>query len=143
MLRRVSVLGLAAALLTAAAGCRSQCGERHGLFTSSCGSPPSCRLIGSCKNGEGCCEGYPIQGVPVSGPGGPAPGVLVPGNGVPVLPGPYGPETRPDELPYPQPSGLIPPAGVPYAPPGPAPGDMGNNGGLPRNGQPVPVKNGK
>jgi hypothetical protein len=44
-------------------------------------------------------------------------------------------------LPYPQPSPLIPPAGVPYAPPGPAPG--GTVGTLPPPKTAVPVSGGK
>jgi hypothetical protein len=51
------------------------------------------------------------------------------------------PGPRPDELPYPQPGGLIPPVGVPIAPPTPAPGGGPNAGITKTDGQ--PVKNGK
>ncbi|HJZ55654.1 MAG TPA: hypothetical protein VKE74_11870 [Gemmataceae bacterium] len=133
------MLGLAVALLTAVAGCRHPCG-----LTSSSGSGSSCRLIGSGKCPDACCDpatGYPIAGIPVSGPGGEIPGTLVPGGGVPVIPGPA-PGSRPDELPFPQPNGLIPPAGVPFAPPTPAPGGFGPNAGVSKTGG-QPVKNEK
>lgn len=126
MVRRLSVVGLAAALLTVAVGCRSSCSSGSGLFTSS-GNGSNCRLVGSGKPTPIYYESTP--GVPVSGPVGSAPGMVVPGYGQPA--------PRADELPYPQPNGMIPPAGVPFAPPVPAPGDMSGTSGA---GKTVPVR---
>ncbi|MDB5311462.1 MAG: hypothetical protein JWO38_5664 [Gemmataceae bacterium] len=131
MVRRVSVLALAA-LLTAAAGCRS-CGDRRWFTSSGCGAPP-CRLMGRSGAPEMCFD--PVVGTPpVSG------GVVGPGVPGEVMPGP-----QPDQLPYPQPNDLIPARpGVPVPPaiPVPAPGDPGaaNLLPLPRGG--VPVKGNK
>lgn len=99
MARRVTTMVVAAALLTAGMGCRSTCSK--GWFTSSRG-PVDCQLVGR--------PGEVVIGTPV--PGG---STLVPGAG------------SSGELPYPQPSDLIPRTGVPVPPaiPSPAPGDGG------------------
>lgn len=112
MLRRVSILTLAVAMLAAAGGCRHRCGS--GWFTSGVRTEAPCRLTGS---GDGCIDGIPVGGgaLPPGVPGGVVPGggYAVPGGGSPT------------ELPLPQPNGLIPPQGIPFAPPSPAPGDGG------------------
>lgn len=134
MVRRVTVLALAAAMVSTTVGCRTRCGG--GWFTSRLHGDSPCRLVG--RPADGCCE--EVAGVPVS-VGGPAmPGTLVPGAGVPLLPGATGPAP---ELPFPNPSDLIPRAGVPVPPavPVPAPGEMGNVLPPPKFG--VPVKGGK
>ncbi len=127
MFRRLTMTALAAGLLAAGVGCRSSCGERRGLFglcNRSDGGGD--HLLGFHKgnNGgtvtgfEGDCgvpgqlTGLPAQeGVPLMPAPGPVPGGVAPG--------------RPDELPFPQPSGdLIPRPGVPFAPPTPAPAEI-------------------
>jgi hypothetical protein len=117
MIRRISILCLAAAGLSAASGCRNNCG---GWFTSSRGSAP-CQLTGRSSDIILDSTGTPITGVP---------------GGVPLIPGPPG-----ADLPYPQPNGLIPPTGVPVpsAIPTPAPGD-GGSAILPAPKFGVPVK---
>lgn len=120
MVRRVSMLGLAVAMMAAAGGCRTRCGG--GLFTSSGRGDAPCHLAGA------TC----VEGVPVSGGGGfplGAPAGTVPGGG-------FG--GSPSELPLPQPTDLIPRPGVPFAPPTPAPGDGGASVlPLPKDGVPV------
>ncbi|MBN9517371.1 hypothetical protein J0H58_02455 [bacterium] len=115
--RKVSILALAVATFAAAGGCRHRCG---GWFTSNTRSDAPCQLVGSAP----ACDGVPVGG---SFPAG-VPGTVIPGGGFPPgggLPPGGGGAT---ELPLPQPSGdLIPRQGVPFAPPGPAPGDMGAN----------------
>jgi hypothetical protein len=109
MIRRVTMLSLAAGLLAAAAGCRSSCG--HGWFTSA-HDPAPCELVGTSVM--------------------PAPTTLVPGSAVPLAPGG-------SELPYPQPNDLIPRPGVPVPPaiPVPAPGDTTGLLPAPKLGTPV------
>jgi hypothetical protein len=70
-------------------------------------------------------------------PFGGAPGGFVPGNGVPLLPG----AGAGSELPFPQPTDLIPRTGVPVPPatPFPAPGEVGASV-LPVPKVAVPVK---
>jgi len=123
MIRKLSLMGLAAGLLAAGAGCRS-CSK--GWFTSA-SDPAPCRLVG------GSDVIYGSTGTPLGG----APGGFVPGNGVPLLPG-AAPGT---ELPFPQPTDLIPRTGVPVPPavPTPAPGD-GGAAILPAPKVAVPVK---
>lgn len=116
MSRRVSVL-LLAAVLASAAGCRNPaCGERHGLFTSHTRSEPKCTLVGSGGRmpAEGCYDAVTGQPIPC-----PPSTTTIPGGTYP--PPPAGPG-RPDELPFPGPTDLIPRAGVPSAPPSAAPG---------------------
>ncbi len=130
MVRRASLVGLAAALLTTAAGCWSSCGERRGLFMCRQPCEPPCQLVG--RHGGfpvGQDPGYPIGAVPAD--------AAVPGGAVP-FPGSGGQPA--DVLPFPQPSGLIPPPGVPAAPPTAAPppsGFEGASGSGLRNAQPV------
>lgn len=135
MFRRVTVLALAVALLTTAAGCRSRCGG-GGWFTSRLHDDSPCRLVG--RPADACCD--PVVGMPVSVTGPGVPGGVIPGTGVPLVPsvGPAG-----TELPYPQPTDLIPRPGVPVpsAVPTPAPG--GETGLLPQPRVGVPVTNGK
>lgn len=131
MARRVSMLGLAAALLCTAAGCRN-CGNSGGGFTSRARSEPTARLVGrgNCDTCYDAGTGMPI-GSPLPG----SPGMLIPGSsGVPG--------SRADELPYPQPN-MIPPAGVPFAPPGVAPAPGGSFGEVPGTKSGVPVKGNK
>lgn len=127
MVRRLTMLGLAAALLAVAAGCRSSCSSSgHGLFTSNAGNGGNCQLVGSGKPTVIYYDSTP--GVPVSAPVGAVPGMVVPGG-------------RADELPFPQPNGLIPPAGVPFAPPTPAPGNLDASTGTPKTVVPVKTRN--
>ena len=130
MIRRLSLYGLTPALLIASLGCRSDCGG--GWFTSR-PSQPSCQLMGR-SDGIVDSTGMPIQG---------APGTFVPGPGMPLVPGmvPGGPAP---ELPYPQPTDLIPRPGVPVPPaiPVPAPGEGATNL-LPAPKTGVPVKGNK
>ncbi len=133
MFRRITTLALAAGILTFICSCRHSCGS----------SASSAKLASNSKANDICYDagtGYPI-GMPVSGSMGEYPGTLIPGNGVPMLPAPGG--VAPNELPYPQPSGNIPPAGVPFAPPTTAPGDTGPNASLPMPRAATPVKNDK
>lgn len=119
MIRRFSMVSLAAGLLVAGVGCRGSCSK--GWFTSA-SDPAACRLVGR-------------SDVIIDSPG--APGAFVPGNGVPLMPG-----TAPGSaLPYPQPTDLIPRTGVPVPPavPTPAPGD-GGAAVLPAPKIAVPVK---
>jgi hypothetical protein len=115
MLRRVTTLGLAVLMLTAAMGCRSSCGQRRGLF-GLCSNKDNCdgMLMGySGKPGSSECFGEPVPGQLMSFPG---------SGGVPLQPQ-MGP-ALPNELPMPQPSELIPGQRVPFAPPGPAPAPL-------------------
>lgn len=136
MTRRLITLSLATALTTASAGCRL-CGDR-GWFTSTRRGDAPGILAGRSQPGEACCD--PLSGLPVSGiPSGVGPPTtLIPGPaGLPTYPG-----TRPDELPYPQPTDLIPRPGVPLAPPSPAPADGGTSM-LPAPKAGVSVKGGR
>jgi len=112
MIRKVTVLALAAATAVAAGGCRTNCGS--GLFTSR-GSETPCYMAG----GGSCPVGVPVGGgFPAGVPSG-----VVPGGG-------YATPGGPSELPPPQPSDLIPRPGVPtqpFAVPSPAPGEGGAN----------------
>ncbi|HYH66492.1 MAG TPA: hypothetical protein VD866_17495 [Urbifossiella sp.] len=120
MIRKVSVLALAAATAAAAGGCRSNCGS--GWFTSR-GSNAPCQLAGS---SGACMDGTPVGG---SFPAG-VPGGVIPGGGYPPPGGGYGAPVGPSELPPPQPTDLIPRPGVPtqpFAVPSPAPGEGGAN----------------
>jgi hypothetical protein len=120
MSRKVSILALAVATFAAAGGCRHRCG---GWFTSNTRADAPCQLVGSAP---GCPEGLPVGG---SFPAG-VPGGVLPGGG--FAPG------GATELPLPQPNNLIPPPGVPFAPPTPAPGDTGANVlPVPKGGVPV------
>lgn len=112
MIRRVSMISLAAALLAMGVGCRHDCGG--GWFTSSSRGSAPCQLVGGSSGVMLDSTGAPIGG---------APGAFVPGNGVPMLPG----ATPGTALPFPQPNDLIPRTGVPVPPaiPTPAPGDGG------------------
>jgi hypothetical protein len=128
MVRRVSVLGLAGALI-AAAGCRHSCGDR-GFLAGFGRGPAPCGLAGRTTE---VCPDPAGPGVPVSG-GGIGPGfggTLVPGSGA------AGPTEQ-----LPPPTGYIPPAGVPYAPPTTAPPPDPTMGTLPAPKVGVPVKNG-
>lgn len=132
MLRRSSPVILGIALLAAAGGCRSSCSGRPGWFTSNTRPDPPCHLTSNGKVMEGCFD--PVTGRPV-----PCPPV---GSGV-VIPGgtyPPGIAPRPDELPYPSPSDMIRPPGVPFAPPAPAPGIGGEGAGVTPKGGTTPVK---
>jgi hypothetical protein len=112
MLRRVSMFVLAAATLAAGFGCRSSCSK--GWFTSSSHDPFACQLVGRPTD--------VVIGSPAVG-------------GVPLTPGVGG------DLPYPQPTDLIPRTGVPVPPavPTPAPGE-GGAAVLPVPKVAVPVK---
>ena len=113
MLRRVSMLVLAAAMLSAGFGCRSSCSK--GWFTSGSHNSDSCMLVGRPTT-------MPIGSITATG-------------GVPLSPG-AGPD-----LPFPQPNELIPRTGVPVPPavPSPAPGE-GGAAVLPAPKYAVPVK---
>lgn len=115
MLRRVSMFVLAAATLAAGFGCRNSCSK--GLFTSSSRDPSPCQLVGRPTD--------VVIGAPATG-------------GVPLMPGVPG---TGGDLPYPQPTDLIPRTGVPVPPavPTPAPGD-GGAAVLPVPKVAVPVK---
>lgn len=130
------VLAVLGGLAILTAGCRN-CGDRCGWFASRSCDP--CRQVGRSIPADACVD--PVTGIPVSNVPGEfgSPGMLVPGSGVPLLPGPTGPST---ELPMPQPNGLIPPPGIPFAPPSVAPGD-GTMGTLPAPKFGVPVKDSK
>lgn len=113
MVRRVSMMVLAAALVASAAGCRSSCSK--GWFTSASRGPAECQLVGR-------------------------PGEVVIGTPVPA--GTYVPNAGGGELPFPQPNELIPRTGVPVPPaiPTPAPGDGGAAFlPAPKNGVPVKI----
>ena len=127
MLRRVSILSLSLALLTASVGCRHRCGG-GGWFTSASHDAQPCQLVGRSSGAILDSTGLPF---------GAAPGTFVPGNGVPLMPG-SAPGT---DLPFPQPNDLIPRTGVPVPPaiPTPAPGEVGA-GILPVPKIGVPVK---
>jgi hypothetical protein len=121
MYRRTSALVFGAALLAASGGCRFNCGERQGWFTSNSRGGPPCHLTSNGNATEGCFDpvtGRPVPCPPVGSttviPG----GSVIPGGTYPTVPGVA---PRPDELPYPSPSDMIRPPGVPYAPPYPAP----------------------
>jgi len=131
MIRRFFTLALAG-LAAAAVGCR-HCGER-GWFASTHRGDDHGTLTGRPTAGEVCYD--PVPGIPASGGfvGHGAPTTLIPSAAVPPQPG-----VRPDELPYPQPSDLIPRPGVPLAPPSAAPGD-GSAGVLPAPRAGVSVK---
>jgi hypothetical protein len=133
MFRRVMVLALAAAMVSATVGCRHNCGG-NGWFTSRASCEPPCSLAS--RPADPCYPGTPVS--LGGGPGVVPEGTLVPGAGVPLMPGPAGPAP---ELPYPQPTDLIPRPGVPVpsAVPTPAPGEMGTNI-LPAPKAGVPVK---
>ena len=125
MSRRVTVLLLGAALLTASAGCRSSCGSAPGWFTSHTRGEAPCQLTGAGNVTGGCFD--PVTGRPVPCP--PADStILIPGGTAPP-----GVAPRPDELPYPSPGDMIRPPGVPFAPPQPAPG-MEGTGMSPKSG---------
>jgi len=126
MSRRVNVLLLGVALLTASAGCRSSCGSRPGWFTSHTRGDAPCHLTGAGNPTEGCFD--PVTGRPIPCP--PADStILMPGG---TAPPDFAP--RPDELPYPSPGDMIRPPGVPFAPPQPAPG-MGGASMTPKVGE--------
>ena len=128
MVRRVSMMSLAAILLTLSVGCRHNCGG-GGWFTSSSRDSAPCQLVGRSSDVILDSTGTPIGGIP---------GGFVPGNGVPLMPG-GAPGTQ---LPFPQPNDLIPRTGVPGVPPAiptPAPGD-GGAALLPAPKLGVPVK---
>jgi hypothetical protein len=112
MSRRYSTLLLGSTLLFLA-GCRSTCWDRHSWFSSNGRSEAPCRLTSSGQLQEGCYD--PVTGQPVPCP--PATSVI-----------PGGVTPRPDELPFPGPADMIPPTGVPSAPPGPAPAPYGGIG---------------
>jgi hypothetical protein len=136
--RRVTMLAVAALLLAGGLGCRV-CGDRPGWFASRCRDDRACRLVGhtrdACFDPTGGVPGVPVGGSVLGS--GEFPGTLVPGNGVPVLPG-TAPGGQPAELPYPQPSDLIPRTGVPpFAPPTPAPAGPLGVLPAPTNGTPV------
>jgi len=109
MIRRMSILSLAACLAALGVGCRTDCGS---WFSSSSRGSAPCQTVGQ-SDMLLDSTGRPIGG---------APGAFVPGNAVPLLPGSPG-----TDLPYPQPADLIPRTGVPVPPaiPTPAPGDGG------------------
>lgn len=140
MIRRVSLLGLAAGLLTTTAGCRFFCGDRCGWLSSRSRCDQPCQLVGR-AGGEIPID--PATGQPI----GATPGTLIPGS---AIPSPT-PGARPDELPFPQPSGVvpppgstIPPTGLPYAPPSvaPPPVDGGPVGVAPGTRIAQPVRGG-
>ena len=112
MLRSSSALLLGTALLVSAVGCRHNC-TSNGWSANSTEVP--CQLTGNGKMMDGCFD--PISGRPMPCPPSTMP---IPSGGYPGAPG-----TRPDELPFPAPSDMIPRPGVPYAPPMPAPGVEG------------------
>lgn len=113
MTRRVTMLTLAAGVLLSSGCCWwRRCND--GCLTSFGRGEVPCHLAG--RGSEPIYDG----GVPVPGP--------AVGPGAPYLPGP-GP--LPNELPMPQPSGLIPAPNVPVAPPSVAPDPgPGTFGGL-------------
>lgn len=119
MVRRISMICVAAALLALSVGCRHRC-SGGGWFTSASRDAAPCQLVG--RSSDAVIGG--------------APGTFVPGNGVPLLPG--------TQLPFPQPNDLIPRPGVPVPPaiPTPAPGD-GGAAVLPVPKIGVPVTGGK
>ena len=128
MSRRLSAFALMAGLVAAQAGCQSQCGQRHGLFSSRARSEAPCQTVG---RNTGCFDA--ATGQPVPCPSG-VPATTVPGGGYPypsINPAPGGLMPRPDELHMP--NELIPRPAVPI----PAPGDAS----LPFPAAPgVPVK---
>ena len=135
MFRRSSALILGAALLAASTGCRSTCNSNsgcssgHGWFTSNSRTGAPCQLTSNGKLMDGCFD--PISGQPVPCPP-PGSGGVIPGG---TFPPPMTTPTRPDELPYPSPSDMIRPPGVPFAPPFPAPGSGNEGAGLtPKSG---------
>lgn len=140
MFRRSSVLILGAVLLASSSGCRSTCnnnsgsGSGHGWFTAnSRNSGAPCHLTSNNNNMmEGCFD--PITGRPVPCPP-PGTGVVIPGG---TYQPPLTTPTRPDELPFPSPSDMIRPPGVPFAPPYPAPGTGTEGAGMtPKGGTTV------
>jgi len=118
MTRRVTMLTLAAGMFLSAGCCwwRRCGGCGDGCSTSWGRGEVPCHLAG-----RGADPAYdPTFGVPAVGP---------------VVPGPAA-VPLPNELPYPQPSTNIPPAGVPLAPPSVAPDPGPGATGL-RSGQPI------
>jgi hypothetical protein len=130
MVRRLSTLSLGAILMLAA-GCR-WCHNQPGCLTSGSPGGAPCQLTGTMRPGESCYDA--ITGMPIPCPP-QAPTMVIPGGGYPYDPGlaPGVPGTRPDELPFPGPSDMIPRQGVPFAPPSAAPGDgtVGSKTGQP------------
>lgn len=114
MLLRMSVVSLVTALLVVTAGCRTHGNNNQspGWFASRNAGAP-CHLTSN--PGTSCFDaitGMPIPCPPQSGT------TVIPGGSYPITPG-----ARPDELPFPGPSDMIPRPGVPLAPPSAAPGD--------------------
>lgn len=148
MFRRSSLLILGAALIAGSTGCRSTCNSNsnsgcntgHGWFSSNsrnAGAP--CQLTSNGRMMEGCFD--PISGQPIPCPPAGSGVIIQPGG---AFPSPGAAPARPDELPFPGPSDMIRPPGVPFAPPYAAPGTgtgsgTGNEalGMTPKNGTPV------
>lgn len=139
MIRRPVLTLVGCGLLVSAVGCRhnnncSGSGGGLGLFSSG-GQPPTRLTSGSPADACFSTTGgvplttYPMGGVPTTG---------FPGGAVPMVPGTI-PGSRPDELPFPNPSDMIPRPAVPI----PAPGDPGNIGTLPAPVAGQPVKGNK
>jgi hypothetical protein len=131
MVRPLAVIALAAALLTAAAGCRQNCGG-PGWFTSNtnthCAPPGQLVSRGNCD----VCADPAFGAPPPAFPGG---ATMVPG-GATVFPGGPGVAPSPDNV-LPVPEGLIPRQNIPpYAIPQVAP-PMGL---VPGSGSTVPVR---
>ncbi len=121
MFRRPSALLLGTALVVSAAGCRT-CNNPHGWFSSNTSADVPCQLTS--RPMDGCYDAITGQPVPCS-----PPTTLIPGG---TYPGTLPPGTRPDELPFPAPSDLIPPQR--YAVPGPAPGSGEGASANPKGG---------
>ncbi|MCE9564845.1 MAG: hypothetical protein K8U57_22655 [Planctomycetes bacterium] len=121
---------LSGAVLVSANGCRNHCGSNSGLTSINSRSDVPYTLTGGSGGRlmEGCYD--PITGRPVPCP---PSTVVIPGGTYPqpqtgVMP-------RPDELPFPS-QNMIPPQGVPFAPPMAAPGAEGASLG-PKGSTPV------
>lgn len=109
-------------LLTTASGCRNTCGNQQSKSASNTrpDMQPYALTSGGPRMMEGCYDA--ITGRPVPCP----PSTMVlPGNPYQGPPPGIAAPSRPDELPFPAPSDMIPRPGVPYAPPMPAPGTEG------------------
>lgn len=128
MLRRALLVAAVAVLVAAQTGCRSQCGERRGWFTSRERSEAPCQTVG---RNTGCFDA--ATGQPVPCPTG-APAAVIPGGAYPA-PGGRGIEVGP--MPNLNENDLIRPPAVPSVAPPP------NNTLLPFPALPgTPVKGG-
>ena len=131
MFRRSCALTLGVALLALPAGCRHPAAKPGpGVSTSNPRPDAPCQLTGNMRPSDACYDAITGRPVPCPPPGS---GVVIPGGGYPNPPT----TIRPDELPYPTPSEMIPRPDVPFAPPMPAPGGEGASANPKTGGQPV------